>query len=136
MRLDLEVEGVEEIAKILEDVAPNQATNIARATMHGIAAEIRDDARDKAPREDGILRKAIKAKRRRMSFGAIGSDVLVERRAFYWRFLEYGTTRISEVAFFLRSLRAIEPRLPQIYREQFVKKLIAAIERAKKRSAK
>lgn len=132
----VKVDGVKEITDILEDIAPRQAANLARATVHGVAGEIRDEARAKAPRDDGILRKSIKTKRRRMKFGLIVSDVIVERRAFYWRFHEYGTTKTAELAFFLRSLRAIEPRLPGIYRDQFGKKLVAAIERAKKRAAK
>jgi len=133
---EMEISGDKAMEELLEVIVPREAENLMRATVHGVAGEVRDAAKDEAPKKDGVLKKAIKTKRRRMRFGRISSDVIVTRRAFYWRFLEYGKKGLTERAFFLRAVRKIEARLPQILRQQFVKKLEARIARAKKRAAK
>lgn len=137
--IEIEVRGLEQMEHVFEEIAPKHAINIMRATVHGIAGEIRKEAKAKAPRADGTLSKAIKAKRRRMSFDWIQSDVIVEHGAgarndaFYWRFHEYGTVNLPERPFFMPSLRAIEAGLPDILRDQFVKKFTAALERQRRR---
>lgn len=68
-----------------------------------------------------------------MSYGKIRSDVVSERDwGFYWRFLDRGTSKKGAQPFIVPSVREIEERLPAILREQFVKKLRAAIKRAQR----
>ncbi|MDW4550881.1 HK97 gp10 family phage protein [Defluviimonas sp. D31] len=137
--ITIEVKGTEEIKALLGQVAPRHAVNIARATIHGVAGDIRDMAKEEAPKDEGVLRRAIKAKRRRMEFGRIRSDVVIERGkgakadAFYWRFVEYGTSRLPARPYFLPSIRRIEAALPGILRDQFVKKFTAALARQRRR---
>ena len=138
----VEVRGTEEVKELLEKIAPQHAVNIARATVHGVAGAVRDTVKSNAPRDEGTLRRSIKAKRRRMSFGKIRSDVIAERGngakadGFYWRFLERGTAKSPPQPYILPSVREIEARLPAILREQFVKKFRAAVARAQKRNKK
>lgn len=140
--IEIEVHGLEEMDRVFNEIAPKHAVNLMRATVHGVAGEIRDTAKKEAPKLDGTLRKAIKAKRRRMSFDWIQSDVIVEHGAaakndaFYWRFIERGTSTLPERPFVLTSVRALESRFPEILREQFVKKLTAALARQRRRAAR
>ena len=49
MKLSAEVTGVKEIDKMLTQIAPNQAKNIMRSTVHGIAGELAKESRKIAP---------------------------------------------------------------------------------------
>ncbi|MEL7513669.1 MAG: HK97-gp10 family putative phage morphogenesis protein [Pseudomonadota bacterium] len=137
--MKIDVRGTEEIDKLLKEIAPNHALNIARSTVHGVAGSVRDVVRKKAPKATGVLAKSVKVKRRRVRNGYAASDVVAERGTgarndgYYWRFVEYGTSKLSARPFILPSVREIEGDLPQVLRAQFVKKFEAAIRRAKKR---
>lgn len=134
--MKLKVDGIEEINAMLKTVAPRQAKNIMRATINGVAGEIRDDARRFYP--DGYYAtgraiKATKSKRRRGAVGQIRSDVIVEKSAFYWRFLEYGQgPDHAEWAMFAKAVEKMRGELGNILRRQFGKKWEAAMKRAAK----
>lgn len=138
--MGIDVKGAEDMKALLQEIAPNEALKIARNTVHGVAGAVAEAIKEEAPRKEGIMKKGIKTKRRRMRYGFIRSDVIAERGkgarydAFYWRFLERGTSKIPARPFALRGLRRIESRLPEILREQFVRKFIAALARQRKRS--
>lgn len=130
----IELDGDDDVIRLLEGVAPRMAANIARSTVHAMAGEVRDEAKRLAPSDQGVLRKSIKTKRRRgRRFGEIRSDVIVSREAFYWRFLEYGTFRLKEWGFFHRALSAIRARLPGLLRKHFLQKYIAALAREQRK---
>ena len=127
--------GIDDVQTMLLKIAPRQAVNIMRSTIHGMAGEIRDTARSLSPEDTGLLRKAIRTKRGRLTFGRIKSDVVVTKAAFYWRFLEYGQGPAGvEYAMFMRSVEKIRPDLTRIFVEQFGKKWEAALARAAKRN--
>lgn len=131
----VEIRGLEDVNEMLSKIAPRQAMNIMRATIHGIAGEIRDTARELSPEDKGTLKKAIRTKRGKLTFGKIKSDVMVTRAAFYWRFLEYGQGPAGiEYAMFMRSVEKMKPDLHRIMIEQFGKKWEAALARAAKRN--
>jgi hypothetical protein len=85
--LTTEIRGIDDINKLLEKIAPREAFNIMRATNHGIAGEIRDDAKKFMPVDEGVMRKGTKAKRERTVRGQLLSTVHVAD-AHYWRLLE------------------------------------------------
>lgn len=136
MRIDTELTGVADVRRVLEQIAPRQATNIMRATIHGMAAEVRDEARRQAPVDDGDLRKSITTKQRSIDWGRVRSDVMVRRAAYYWRFVEYGTSKLSPNGYFLRALRAFEARAMQSFLDQFVRRLTASLARQARRSGR
>lgn len=131
--LKMSVKGEADIQRIFEEAAPRHARNLLRATVGGVAGEVRKEARKEAPKESGELRKAIAVKRPKPRGNRVAANVIVRAQGFYWRFIEYGTISLAERPFFLPALRSIEPRLPGILREQFVKKLEAALKRERKR---
>nr|BDD44158.1 hypothetical protein 25 [bacterium] len=143
---NLIVEGTDDIARILEDIAPNHARTISRQTVHHIAGIIRNKAKKYAPRELGNLRRAIYTKRRKSAPDAPVSEVRVKQGkggtvdAFYWRFVEYGTGggRGSHLPllsgeseklypgakpFFKPAEEETRRDLPKIFNESFVLKL-------------
>jgi len=141
MRID--VRGTEEMKELLQGVTPRHALNLARNTTHGVSTAVRKVIKKNAPKgSTGNLGRSLKSKRRRVRRGFAQSDVIVERgRAakndgFYWRFHEDGTSKMPARPFVVPSVRQIESELPGILREQFTKKLKAALRRARKRQAR
>lgn len=84
------VTGLEDVSRILGEIAPREARNIMRATVHDMAKDIRDTARDDMPENEGTMKKATRHKRERGAPTQLESTVRVSGDAFYWRFLEYG----------------------------------------------
>lgn len=140
-----EIEGVDEVKKLLDEIAPRHARNLMRATVQGIASSIAKDARKAAPRDTGTLRKAIKAKRKKSHPDNPISEVIVEHGtsvkndAFYWRFVEYGTegpTGQGERPFIRPAADTARAAMPMVLTTEFSKKLESLLKReAKKRAA-
>lgn len=132
MRIDTEISGVGEIYDLLNNVADREARNLMRATIGGMAGELRDMTREEAPRDTGTLKRSIKVKRRRMQGNYVQADVVADRGAndaYYWRFIEYGTSKMAENPFATRALERFQARQMSILLNQFVKKLQAALKR-------
>lgn len=135
MRATVTVRGLDDVNNLLKTIAPREAYNIMRATVHGVAGGIAKDARFDAPQDDGDLKKAIKPKRERAVFGYLKSTVRVNPVAFYWRFLEYGQGPDGEEhAFFMRAVEKFRQDMHGIFLTQFGKKWEAALKRAAKRN--
>lgn len=144
-RASMELLGADDLEEILETILPRHARNLARATVNGIAAEGRKQARANAPKDKGTLKKAIKNKRRRSPPDKPVAEVYVEHGndvkndAFYWHFVEYGTagkTSQPEQPFVRPAIDYVRGNLPSIMREQFVKKLESAAKRELKKREK
>lgn len=137
MKPVVEIRGLEDVDRMLGEIAPNQAVNIMRVTVHGIAGDIKKEAVADMPRDEGDMEEATKHKRRRMRGGWIRSDVLVGPEAFYWRFLEYGQGPDGvEHAFFYTQVERFRRNMHRVFVEQFGKKWEAALKRARRRAAK
>ena len=136
MRIDTQLTGVADVRRVLNQIGPRQARNIMRSTVHGMAAEVRKEARSEAPKDDGDLRKAIATKRRSIRDGRVRSDVIVKPGAFYWRFVEYGTSKLPENPFFMRSIRSFEGRAMKSFLDQFVRRFEQSLARAARRNGR
>lgn len=95
--LELEITGIDDVLKLLEQVTPRHANNLMRNTIRSIAADIRKDIRKTAVKRTGTMAKAknVKLKMRRAIKGAHIAEVYFTSQAFYWRFVEHGTAGID-----------------------------------------
>lgn len=133
MKMDVEIDGIEDIQKMFEAVAPRQAKNIMRATVHGIAGELRNEAKKNMPTDTSLLKKSTKAKRRKEQDNVIRSDVMVEQAAYYWRFLEYGQGPDGVAhGMFKQAITSYKANAQANFLNTFVKKLEASLKRAAK----
>lgn len=133
--MTVELKGLNDIDDMLSKIAPRQAQNIMRATIHGVAGTIRDDAKKAMPVDEGDMRKGTKIKRERTVRGQLLSTVRVAG-AFYWRFVEYGQGPDGvEVAMFGKAVAKYRSRQNEIFLQQFGKKFEAALVRARKRQS-
>lgn len=135
-RLSMKLEGIEDLNKMLTDLAPNEAKNLLRSTVHGIAGLTRDRLRAVAPFPH--MRKSTKAVRRRARAEAPVSDV---RMAADWRWFEFGTAervqkstgrragRIKAQPFVVPQVELLRGDMAAIYRQQFGTKLERALAR-------
>jgi len=140
---NVEIIGVKEIQKVLEDFAPRIANNLMKATIHGIASEVTKEAKKRVPKRTGTLKKSLKTKRRRGKPGQPVSDVIADsgkaakNDGFYWRFVEYGTQSGMTAQPFMRPAKdKVFSNMPEILRRQFKDKLTKAVNREKKKRAK
>ncbi len=137
MKPTFTVRGLDDINHLLGQIAPREAKNIMRATVHGMAGQIRNETKKDAPEDSGDLVDAIKAKRRKVRNGIIRSDVIVERKAFYWRFLEYGQGPDGvEHAFVASGVERFNSEMNAFLVTHFGKKWEAALARAARRNAR
>lgn len=131
------ITGLSDVNKILRTIAPNEAKNLMRATVQEIASNIAKDVRPRIPKDKGELAQSVFAKRERGDRETVQSTVNVDKKAFYWRFLEYGDGPDGiEHAFFLKTLEAAGADLDQKYMAIFVRKLEARLQRLAKKGAR
>ena len=141
-RTSVQISGIDELHDMLREVMPNQARNILRSTVQGVASQVTKEMRKRAPKDEGVLRKAIKAKRRRGSRDEIVSEVRIEHGrgarndAWHWHFIEFGTLHHPPAPFIIPTVESMGPRIPGIFREQFGKKYEATLRRIARRNAK
>lgn len=132
--MSVEVSSIADVNRILMEIAPREAINLVRATVHDIASQLSKDATKNAPEATGNLKKAIRPKRRRGDRATVQSDVIVSSSAYYWRFPEYGDGPDGVAyGFFLNALQSLRPNVERVYLEAFARKLTARLARERKR---
>lgn len=109
--VEIKIKGAEELKARLEELSKRKMKNIARGYTSAAAAFLKEKVRDAAPVDTGLLRRAIRSKRKRGDADTARAIVFVsmaqkrpkknsgsrvskdgkEIAPFYWRFLEYGT---------------------------------------------
>ena len=128
----MSVTGTDEIGNLLEQIAPRHARNIMRATIHGIATEVRKDISQNAPvGEKKRLRRGVKARRRKSPPDKPVSVVYFQKDAYYWRFLEYGTVKMPAQPFVTPAKERHNATKDQVMKEKFGKAFEKALARAR-----
>lgn len=133
MNNKITVRGLDDVSNLLTQIAPNQAQNIIRATVHDMAKQVRDDAKAGMPEDEGTMKKGTKHKRERAMRGSARSTVRVGG-AFYWRFLEYGQGPDGMAYdFFFKAVNKMRSNMVPQFLEAFGDKFEKALARARKR---
>lgn len=150
--------GIPEVREVLEQITPVHSRRLISATLRGVATEIKNKAKTKAPRDSGTLKKSIYVYKPRTHKDKPQFQVKFRQRkgatnnAFYWRFVEFGTGggRNSHIPlltgerdaplyagaqpFLQPSVHEVQAQLPSIIKQQFSAKLERAIERELKKA--
>lgn len=139
--MSMEIRGIEDAKKILEEIAPKRSLNLITATVRGVASEIAKEMKGNAPKNTKNLIKSIKVKKSRSDkFKPVfkvefDSGKSKKHDGFYWRFVEHGTQTSRASNFVRRSRLKIESNMGFIIQSQFVKKLESQIKRELKKQA-
>lgn len=132
----LQITGIDDLRRTLAEMAPNEARNLARATVYGVAVRVRDRLQGRVTKRSGRLGQSIKVVRRRGRPDEPVTDVRGGATAPYMLMLEFGTSRTRAQPFIVPTIEEIRPELPAIYREEFGKKLEKALARQARKAAK
>lgn len=130
--MEIRIRGIEDVNRVLQEIAPNEARNLMRATTADLAKGIAADARTNAPKDKGDVADGIKHKRARGSRDVVKAEVVANTNgtSFHWRFREYGQGPDGrEDAFFLRALMKANAEIGQRYLEAFTSKLVSRLAR-------
>jgi len=134
VKMTSEITGIDDVNRMLKDIAPREAKNLLRATVQDIAKNLADDAKQYMSSDEGDMEAGSKAKRERGDKTSVASTV--RNSAFYWRFREYGQGPDGvEDAMYLNALEALRPDLDRVYLRTFVKKFEALMARKRKKAA-
>lgn len=147
MDASFEIDGMTDLLYVFNTLAPREASNLVRATVHAVARSVADDIKPSAPVLTGNLRERIRISRRRAQRGEARSVVTFSRRrpksgakkgksAFYWKFQEYGTQNQPAKPFVGPVAQRYNREAGTIWREQFGKKLEQKLARDARRAAR
>jgi len=120
--IEVKLRGFEEARRALRAMPERIQKNVMRGATAAIAKDTRDDARARAPVDEGNLRDNIVHGRRRGRPGQIKASVSVRtegkadsgKNAFYWRFVEYGTQKMAKIPFLRPAFDALATRLSAV----------------------
>lgn len=133
--ITLNVRGSRDVERILGEIAPKEAERLVKATVSALATDVVRDARKEmrftGPYSVGRMRRATGKRTRRTRGGIIQVDVQVMKRAFYWRFYEYGDADVPRRRMFGKALDQLNGQLANRWEELFMKKLVKRLERAR-----
>jgi HK97 gp10 family phage protein len=148
--LVMRVEGLDELAQKMRMMAPRLAKNGLRAAVYAGAKVIRDEARLRAPRwtgpvskghpPPGTLRRSIIMKqireqsdaRRQTFYVAVrhgkqyrnqGKKGNLSQDAFYWRFVEFGTVKMSARPFMRPAFEAKKREAVEAIKQRLAEKV-------------
>jgi len=140
MQASFDVSGMPQLLFVFNTLAPREASNLVRATVHAVSRAVADDIKAAAPVDTGNLRDAIRISRRKAQRGSARSVVTFNRRrpkngaaqkksAFYWKFQEYGTQSQPAQPFVGPVVQRFNRDMGSIWREHFGKKLMQKLAR-------
>lgn len=140
--VSMSIEGLDAVSDVLAKVGPREARNLLRNTVHAVAGQLRDDMRQRAPKDEGTLRKAITAKREKMRGNQVASNITithgkaVRHNAFYWHIIEWGGVGRPAQPYITPSVEAMRPQIPGIFTREFGVKYEQMMARKLRQAAK
>lgn len=127
------ISGMAELAKTLGGLAANVQRNALRKAVSSGAAIIRNEARAIAPVDTGEMRRDVQMKRERTADSQIATYAVyvrsgkksrlagkargVERDSFYWRFVEFGTSKMAARPFMRPAFEAKKNEAAEMIRD-------------------
>lgn len=136
--ISLQVRGARETERILKEIAPKHALALTRSTVGAIASEVMKDAKRgmnfSGQYSTGRMKRSTKKRSRRVRAGIVQQDIMVGRRAFYWRYYEYGQGGNPRKRMFEKALMNMNGQLARRWEELFMKKLLQRLARERRRT--
>lgn len=143
--ISMSISGFDAVSDVLKNVAPREAKNILRNTVHAVAGEMRNEMRQyvkETIEETGTLRKAIVAKRERARGNEVASNVTIthgkgqRNDAYYWHIVNYGAVNTDAKPFIEPVVESMRPRIPGIFTREFSVKYEQLMKRKLRAAAK
>lgn len=136
------VEGMRFLKDQLTDFMPRESIAILRRTVTKVAASVRNEARRNAPKDRGVLRKAIKSRREKGTRDYAEASVRVEQGkaakydAWYWHMVEFGTRLKAAKPFITPAFEKLRAESRSVFEREFLTQLEKQmLKRAKRQAA-
>ena len=137
--ITVNVRGTRAVERTLRQVGPKVGLALTKSTVSAVASEVMKNAKKEMKftgrYTKGRMRKATKKRVRRVRGGVVQNDIVVNRRAFYWRFWEYGDGDVPRRAMFGKAVKQIKPVLAHRFEVLFMKKFQARLARERRKAA-
>lgn len=115
----LQVEGLDELSKMLTDIAPREANKLLSDAVFEIAVIVRDEMKRRVKKRTGKLAKSFTAIRKRKKGRSFFAEVRGGGGAPYMLMLEFGTRHSRAQPFITPTTESVRPRLTPLYKEKF-----------------
>jgi HK97 gp10 family phage protein len=134
------IKGIDDVNRILAEIAPREAKNLLRSTTLDLAKQLAVDAKTYTPDDPATqewVGDSFSQKRERGTRNLVQASVIVKKakgsRSFIWKFLEYGTgPERVEHAMFLKAFQKMKPEIVPTYLQAFGKALEKRLKRLRK----
>lgn len=98
MSANIRIEGLDELERQFDRLADTAKKKVMMKALNAGIAPIKKEAKDKAPKRTGLLKKSIRSKQMRYTEKpSVG--IFVSGKAYYWKFLEDGTSKMAAQPF-------------------------------------
>lgn len=104
-------------AKVFQDEVKKQAPKAA-ATYYRYYSKRRHGSNNKKLMKPGTLKKSVSRKRVKFN-NNIGTAIIIKSKAFYWRFIEYGTPNMPAVPFIRPSFELKKQEALDKFKERY-----------------
>lgn len=143
---DIHIDGLEELSKTLNDMAPRESVALLRGTTAKIAKNISEDVVANAPVDTGRLRGAVRSRRRRGNQATVEAGVYIDKGtsradnngAWYWHFIEFGTSlpHVPARPFIFPAYERARQNFKEVFKKEFYKKLASRLRRQARKAGK
>ena len=143
--MTITITGIKETEKILSEITPKHARNLAAATNRAVAAQIQKKIKRTVPlHRTGATKKGVKVRKRRSPPDKPVHIVYAGKSKnnvtpFWWRYIEHGTggkDGLPAHPFVAPAAEEARNELDAIYIRQFGKRLEALLKREAKKNSK
>lgn len=127
MNVDFQVNGLSELDDALAELTLSAQKKTLEGALMKAALPIMKDAKKRAPKDEGDLRKAIG--RQRIKKADLPSVTVKVKRSrknpypFYWHFIEYGTSRMAATPFLRPAFEQNVELAIQLFSEELTKRI-------------
>lgn len=145
----VQIKGLRELAKALNELPDRVARNGLRVAVYAAAKVVRDEAKRRTPMATGTLRRAVIMKhipelsgRARQTFFVTvrhgkkyrnqGKKKNLSQDAWYWRFVEFGTSKMPARPFLRSALEAKRHEAVYAMKERLAQRIEEEAKKARK----
>jgi HK97 gp10 family phage protein len=141
--LEVKVEGLAELRKALLELPKELHKGPLRSAVIGAAGVVQKQAKANAPRDEGVLQKAIYRTRSKSGSSSVQEMAIVGVRsgkkhkkrgqdAFYWFWLEFGTSKMARKSFLRPAFESTKMQALKVMQDRLAKGIARAAAKVRK----
>ena len=122
MIITTEVLGLEELDRKFNELLQVSKKATMRKALNAGIKPIKDEVKNRAPVKSGVLKSAIRSKQMtKTKYPSVG--IYVQGKAYYWYFIEHGTSKMSAAPFLRPAVDAKHEEGVEKFKERLSKEI-------------